>query len=61
MKGLTRTLAVALEAVGICAGVVGIGIEVAFKADVGFMCITGGAVTVAVGSLIFAKLIKWGD
>jgi len=40
--------------------VVGIGIEVAFGADVGFMCITGGAVVVAVGSLIFAKLIKWG-
>jgi len=33
MKGLTRTLAVALEAVGICAGVVGIGLPPYFFRD----------------------------
>lgn len=59
MKGLTKTLAVALEAVGICAVMVGIGIEVYYEAHVGFMCITGGSVVVAFGSLIFAKLTRW--
>ncbi len=58
MKGLTRTLAVALEAVGICAVLVGIGIEVYYQADTGFVLITGGAVIIALGSLIFAKLIR---
>ena len=58
MKGLTRGLAVALEAVGICAVLIGIGIEVYYEADWGFVCITGGAVVVSTGSLIFAKLLK---
>jgi len=61
MKGLTRGLAVALEAVGICAVLIGIGIEVYFEADVGFICITGGSAVVAFGSLVFAKLIRRKD
>ncbi len=60
MKGLTRTLAVALEAVGICAVIVGIGIEVYYEADTGFLLISGGAGVIALGSLIFAKLTRGG-
>ncbi len=58
LKGLTKTLAVALETVGICAALIGIGIEVYYEADVGFVLITAGAVVVATGSLIFAKLTR---
>jgi len=61
VKGLNKTLAVALEAVGICAVLIGIGIEVYFEAAVGFICVTAGAVVVSTGSLIFAKLIRRRD
>lgn len=55
---LTRVLAVCLETVGIIGILVGISIEVVYKADIGFICITGGSVIVAAGGMIFAKLMK---
>ena len=57
---VTRTLAIALEAVGCCVIAVGIAIEVTMCADIGYMAITGGSLAIAVGSLFFAKLLKKG-
>ncbi len=55
---LTRVLAVCLETVGIIGILVGISIEVVYEADVGFILITSGSAVVAIGGMIFAKLIK---
>lgn len=55
---LTKTLAVALEAVGACVGIVGIGIEVILRAPIGFILITSGAVIAALGAMAFAKLYR---
>jgi len=57
---LTKVMAVCLEAVGMCIGVAGIIIEVSYKADIGFVMITSGAVIVAFGGMIFAKLVRGG-
>lgn len=56
---LTKTLAVALEAVGASIGVAGIVVESITKADIGYVLITGGAVICAVGAGVFAKLKPW--
>jgi len=58
MKGLSRQLAIALEAVGIAAVSVGLAIEVVLHGDVGFMVVTGGSLVVAAGAMIFAKLLR---
>jgi len=58
MRGLSKTLAIALESVGCTIIVVGIGIECIMHADIGYIVITAGASTIAVGSLIFVKLIR---
>ncbi len=58
MKGLSRTLAIALEAVGIMVVVSGITVEVIMKADIGYILITSGAGIVAIGGLYFAKVIR---
>ena len=55
---LTKTLAITLEGVGCSVGVAGITIECLLKADIGFILITSGAVAVAFGSLLFAKLMR---
>ena len=57
---ITRSLAIALEAVGCCIIGVGMAIEVIMCADVGYMAITGGSLAIAVGSLLFAKLLRKG-
>ncbi len=54
----TWFLAIALEAVGICVLILGIGIEVYYEADVGFIAITSGASLIALGSLLFSKVFK---
>lgn len=54
---MTKTLAIALEAVGICAILLAVGIEVYYEADIGFIVMTSGAGITALGSMIFAKLI----
>ena len=60
---LTRNLAIALESVGCCVTVAGIVTEWATGADYGYCVITGGALLVTFGSMIFAKCFKfrWDD
>jgi len=55
---LTKTLAIALEAVGCCVIVVGIAIEVTMGADIGYIAITVGALAIALGGMVFSKLLK---
>ena len=55
---LSRTLAIALEAVGCCVITGGIVIEVTMGADIGYVAITAGALAIAFGGMVFAKLIK---
>jgi len=55
---ITKTLAVALEAVGCCVVLTGIAIEVSMGADLGYILITSGACVLAVGSMVFAKLFR---
>ena len=58
MKGVTKTLAIALEAVGCSVIAAGIAIEVSIKAPIGYIAITAGALAVAVGSMVWAKIYK---
>ncbi|MBA7544714.1 hypothetical protein ES705_37075 [subsurface metagenome] len=55
---LTKTLAIALETVGCVVILTGIAIEVSLRAPLGYILITSGACIVAVGAMIFAKLVK---
>ena len=55
---LSKTLAIALETVGCVIILTGIAIEVSLGADVGYMLITSGALVVAVGGMVFAKLLR---
>ena len=55
---LSRTLAIALEAVGCCVIIGGIVIEVTMGADIGYIAITVGALATAFGGMVFAKLLK---
>ena len=55
---MVRTLAIALEAVGISAIIGGIVFEVQVQADIGFVIITGGAVFIAAGGLLYAKIFR---
>jgi len=56
---LGRTLAIALEAVGIMVLVTGITIEAITRADFGHFIISAGALIVTGGSMIFAKFVKF--
>lgn len=59
---LTKHLAIALETVGCCITVAGIVTEWATGADYGYCVITGGALVVTFGSMIFAKCMRpWKD
>lgn len=58
MKAVTRALAIALEAVGCCLIGVGIAIEVTLHAPIGYIVITGGALAVAFGGMVFTKLLR---
>ena len=59
---LTKNLAIALETVGCCITLGGIITEWATKADYGYVLITGGALVVTLGSMIFAKCLRaWKD
>ena len=55
---LSRNLAIALETVGCCITVAGIVTEWATRADYGYCIITGGALVVTFGSMIFAKCVR---
>ncbi len=60
---LSRGLAIGLETVGSCITLAGIVTEWATRADYGYCIITGGALVVTFGSMIFAKCMKrnWND
>jgi len=58
MMRLTKTLAIAFEAVGCLVVLTGIIIEVSLRAALGYILITSGACIVAVGAMIFAKLMR---
>jgi hypothetical protein len=55
---LSKTLAIALEAVGCCVIIGGIAIEVTMGADIGYIAITAGALAIAFGGMVFTKLLK---
>jgi len=55
---LTKTLAIALETVGCVIILTGIAIEVSMRAHLGYILITSGSCVVAVGAMIFAKLMR---
>ncbi len=58
MKRPERTLAIALETVGVCIIALGIGIEVAMKADLGYILIASGAFVTAFGGMLWAKFFR---
>jgi len=51
-------IATAIELIGIAACGMGVGIELAMQADVGYMLITGGSVLIATGGVLFGKFAK---
>ena len=51
-----RTLAIALESVGIIAIILGLVFESLTGADLGYIFISGGAVIIAGGGMVWAKL-----
>ncbi|GAI25004.1 unnamed protein product [marine sediment metagenome] len=53
-----RTLAIALESVGIITIIFGLAFESLTGADFGYMLISGGAVLIAGGGMVWAKIIK---
>lgn len=57
-KGLSKHLAIALEAVGCSVVVAGIVIEVIMRAPIGYIIITSGALAVAFGTMVFTKLLR---
>jgi hypothetical protein len=59
---LTRHLAIALELVGCCVTLAGIITEWATRAEYGYCIITGGALLVTFGTMVFAKCLRpWND
>ena len=50
--------AMIIEIVGIAVVGAGIGIEIGYGAHVGFMLITGGSLLVALGGVIWAKVLR---
>lgn len=45
-----------IEVLGAAVGAAGVAVEIAYQADIGFILITGGALTFAIGSGLFAKV-----
>jgi hypothetical protein len=58
MKG--KILPVTVELIGIVAISSGIGIELASKAEIGYVIITIGSLLVAAGAIIWGKFMKGG-
>ena len=55
-----KLLPITLELVGIAAIGVGIGVELATHADIGWAVVTTGSCLVAVGSVIWGKFMRKG-
>jgi hypothetical protein len=51
-------IAAAIEVIGIGACGTGIGIELAYQVDVGYILITGGSALIAIGGVLFGKFAK---
>ena len=54
----TRHLAIALEAVGCCVIAIALVFEYLWKAHIGFIGITAGALAVAAGGMVYTKLYR---
>ena len=46
-----------IEILGVAVISAGLTIELIYKADFGFLCITGGSLVVTAGGLLFAKVV----
>jgi len=55
-----KLLPVALEIVGIAAIGVGIGVELAAHASIGWAMVTAGSCLVAIGSVVWGKFMRGG-
>ncbi len=55
-----KLVPIALELVGIAAIGVGIGVELATHADIGWAVVTAGSCLVAIGSVIWGKFMRKG-
>ncbi len=53
---MTKYIAMAIELIGITTGAIGLGLELAYKADIYFALITGGALIFAAGGVLYAKV-----
>ena len=51
-------VSVITEILGIMVVAIGVGIEIAYRADVGYILITSGAVAIAGGGLLFSKVMR---
>ena len=51
-------VSVVTEILGIMVVALGVGIEIAYRAHIGYILITGGAVITAAGGLLFAKVVR---
>ena len=51
-------VSVVTEIVGIMVVAIGVGIEIAYRANIGYILITSGAVAVAAGGLLFSKVVR---
>ena len=56
-----KLLPITLEIVGIAAIGVGIGVELAARADIGWALVTVGSCLVAIGSVIWGKFMREGQ
>jgi len=52
-----RLAAMVIELIGIAAAGMGIGIEIVYEADLGFITLTTGSLMLAAGAFIYAKCI----
>ncbi len=57
-KPTLRTICGGAELAGVAFASAGLGMEIVMKADLGYMFITGGAVIIAAGSLLFNKALR---
>ena len=57
MTGLTK-FALTIEIIGTATVGIGIGIEIGYGADLGFLVITGGSFVVAIGALLWTKVLR---
>lgn len=55
---MTEKTAIVVEILGSVVVGIGVGIEIGYGADLGFMLISGGSLLVAVGALIWTKALR---